>query len=231
MATALDLIKKPMRLIGALGQGEEPTAQEASDALDCLNTMLEAWSIERLFVYQIQQEALTWASGQSSRTIGSGGNFDTTRPTRIENGFTRIADIDYPYRVVDKEVYDAIEDKTTQAEFPELVYFSQANPLGTIYGWPVPRASISFYLNSWKQLQSFAALTTEIALPAGYRRAIESNLAIELQGEYPELDLPASVIKIAGESKAAIKRLNAPSMVATLDPMTTGHRSNIYADG
>lgn len=226
MATALDLITKSMRLIGALGQSESPTTDEANDGLSALNTMLDGWSIEKLLVYQILQENFTWASGQSSRTIGSGGNFNTTRPTKLEDAFTRINDIDYPYTVVDKEIYDAQADKTAQSDYPEIVYFSQSVPLGTIYGYPVPNGSIDFYINSWKQLQSFAALTTDLALPAGYRRAIEFNLAIELHAEYPDLSLPESVRIIAGQSKAAIKRLNSQTIVSQTD-VSVGRRQNI----
>lgn len=228
MATALDMIKRSMRLIGALGQSEDPTAQEATDALNSLNSMLDSWSLERLMIYQVKQENFTWTGGQSSRTIGSGGNFSTTRPNKIEDGFVRISNIDYPYRVVNHDVYDAIPDKTTQSEYPEIIYYKQASPLGTLYAWPVPSDSVSIYINHWVPLQSFSALTTSIALPAGYQRAIEYNHAVELHGEYPELDLPASVVQIARESKAAIKRTNPVSMIAQIEIMTGG-RSDIHA--
>ena len=229
MPTALDLIEKSMRLIGALGQGESATAQEGTDGLACLNAMLDSWSLERLFAYQIKQENFTWTSGQSSRTIGVGGNFVTTRPNKLEDGFTRISNIDYPYVVVEKAFYDAIMDKTTQGPFPDVIYYAQSSPTGTLYAWPVPNASIDFYINHWVPLQSFTSLTTDLALPAGYQRAIEYNLAIEQHGEYPELELPASVIRIASKSLAAIKRLNIPSMVAQLG-LSTGRRYNINND-
>lgn len=228
MASALDVIKKSMRLIGALGQSETPTADEASDALASLNSMLEAWSIEKLMVYQILKENFTWASGQSSRTIGVGGNFNTTRPTKIENGFTRISNQDYHFIVVDKEVYDAQYDKTALGDFPSIVYFEQAVPLATIYGYPVPNASIDFHFNSWKQLQSFSTLTTNLSLPAGYQRAIEYNLGIELHGEYPDLPLPDSVGLIARQSKAAIKRINNVTLISQTEISGTA-RSNILS--
>ena len=230
MPTLLDTIKKSMRLIGALGQSESPTASEATDGMAAANALLESWSIERLMVYQIQQDVYTWASGNASRTIGSGGNFSGTRPTKIENAFTRINDIDYPYQVVDKEIYDAIVDKTTQSSYPEVIYFSQASPLATIFGWPVPSASISFYVNSWKQLQQFTSLTTDVAMPAGYQRAFDFNLGVELHAEYPELPLPESVVMIARQSKAVIKSLNTPSMVAQVDWGMRGRPSNIRSD-
>lgn len=227
MATALDLIEKSMRLFGALADGESATATEASDGLDSLNTMLESWSIDRLMVYHILQENFTWASGNASRTIGSGGNFNTTRPTKIVSGFTRISDVDYPFQVVEREHYDAITDKTTQSSYPEIVYYDATMSTGTVYGYPVPNASITVYLNSWKQLQQLSALTTDLALPPGYRRAIEFNLAVEIAPEYG-MAVPASVERIASESKAALKRINSPSMVANLG-LSGGGRYNINA--
>lgn len=227
MPSALDLIKTSMRKVGALADGEDPTTSEANDGLEVLNSMLDSWSLEKLLVYQINQEAFTWTSGNASRTIGSSGNFNTTRPTRIEDGFTRISNVDYPYQVVSKEHYDAIPDKTTQGPYPEVIYYSQANPLGTIYGWPVPSASISFYLNSWKQLQQFTSLTTDLALPAGYQRAIEFNLACEL-GPDLQLEIPERVDRIARESKAAIKRSNSIPLIAQLEVgQMQDRRSNI----
>lgn len=227
MATALDLIEKSMRLFGALSDGESATASEAGDGLDGLNTMLDSWSIERLMVYHILQENFTWASGNASRTIGSGGNFDTTRPTKIVSGFTRISNVDYPFQVVEREHYDAITDKTTQSSYPEIVYYDGTMSTGVVYGYPVPNASITVYINSWKQLQQFSALSTDLALPPGYRRAIEYNFAIEFASEFG-MDVPARVERIANESKAAIKRINSPSIVAAVE-LAGGGRYNINA--
>lgn len=229
MATALDMIKKSMRLFGAIGQSNEITASQASDALDTLNSMLESWSIERLFVYQIYDETVSWTSGQSSRTIGSGGNFNTTRPSRLEDGFTRISNIDYRYRSISKQEYDAIADKTTQSSYPDVIYYDNTASLGVLYAYPVPNATVSIHLNTWKQLQSFSALTTVLALPPGYRRAIEYNLSVELQGEYPDLGVPQSVIEIARQSKAAIKTQNYPEIISNLG-LGVGRRYDIYSD-
>lgn len=216
MATALDIIEKSMRLFGGLADGESATASEASDGLDALNGMLESWSIDRLMVYHILQENFTWASGQASRTIGTGGNFNTTRPTKIVSGFTRINNVDHPFRVVERQFYDAVIDKTVQSSYPEIIYYDATMSTGTLYAYPVPNASISVYLNSWKQLQQFSALTTELALPPGYRRAIEYNFAVEFAPEFG-MEVSDKVERIANTSKAAIKRINAPSMVATIE--------------
>ena len=229
MASALDMIKKSLRLISAIGQANpEPGATAATDHLASLNSMLESWSLQRLFVYQVYDETVSWTSGQSSRTIGTGGNFSTTRPTRLEDGFTRISNIDYPYRSIAKHEYDSIANKTTQSSYPDVIYYDNTASLGVLYAYPVTNATVSIHLNTWKQLQSFSALTTAAALPPGYQRAIEYNLAIELQGEYPDLKLPDSVVRIAGQSLADLKRFNAPVIMSTIG-LSRG-RYNINAD-
>ena len=91
MPTALQLVKRSMRLIGALEGGGTPTADEQTDGIAALNSMLDAWSIQGLNVYQVQDEAFTWASGQVSQTIGSGGDFSTARPAQIEGFFQRLS--------------------------------------------------------------------------------------------------------------------------------------------
>ena len=43
MATALDVIRRSMRLIGALAEGEVPTAEQAADGITALQAMLGDW--------------------------------------------------------------------------------------------------------------------------------------------------------------------------------------------
>lgn len=43
MATALDVIRRAMRIIGALAEGEVPTAEQSADALLSMQAMLGEW--------------------------------------------------------------------------------------------------------------------------------------------------------------------------------------------
>lgn len=45
MSTARDIIKRSMKMIGALAAGETPSAEDAADGLEALNHMLKAWAI------------------------------------------------------------------------------------------------------------------------------------------------------------------------------------------
>lgn len=208
MATALELITDALADIGAIDPIETLTSAETTHGLRKLNELLESWSLEQLLVYQLVQEGFASVSGTASYTIGSGAIWNTTRPLRIESAFIRdSASNDTGLDVVVRELFDAISLKTAQG-LPELLYYTPSVATGTITLYPVPNALYTVYLNSLKQLQSFAVLTTEVVLPPGYLRAIKASLALDLAPGYGQTP-PAALIAIARDAKAAIKRLNA----------------------
>src|SRR4030065_624135 len=101
MTTALDLITTAAKKLGAIGTGEVLTAAQGTDGLSALNSMLESLALDRLLVFHVKQSSFSWPGSTSSRTIGSGGNFSATRPTRIERGtfFRDTAGQDFPVEV------------------------------------------------------------------------------------------------------------------------------------
>lgn len=217
--TALDIIRGAMRLIGAVDPGEQLTADEASDGLELLNELLESLSNEGLACHQILQENFALSSGVASYTIGSGATFNTTRPLNVLSAFIRDGGYDYPLRVLTREEYDRFTPKTTQYQ-PEYLYYEPSVANGRIYLYGVPAKAYAvtdgLYINSQKQLQQFALLTTEIVLPPGYKRMLRYNLAPELAPEYNR-KVPDAVLAIARESKASIKRLNSRTPKLRLD--------------
>lgn len=229
MATTLDIIKRSMRLVGALGEDEDaPSDSEASDALDVLNSMLDGWATERLMLYQEQSENFSWPSATTSRTIGSGGNFNTTRPLKIESAFVRNNNIDYTLDIIGPEVYDSITAKSTQADPPTRLFYDPGFSLGTIYMYGVPIQTWTLFIRSMKQFTQLA-LTDTISLPPGYRRCVEYNLAVEAAPEFGAIP-SALVLSMAASTKRHLKNINQPDMTAMIDPIMTGGRAfNIYA--
>lgn len=233
--TAQTMITRSMRLIQVLGTDANPTAQEAADGLYALNSMLDAWSVERLMVYQVQQNSYSWASGASSKTIGSGGDFDTSRPIRIEkegNFFRTSRGLDYPVTVYSREEYDGIGSKTAGGAIPEYLFHDGGFPLMTLYAYPVPSETLTLYINKWKPLQQFTALTSQLLLPAGYQAAIEYNLGPWLAPEFGAAAVKAAerLEKRAAQLKTAIKNVNQPDLIAKTDLPLVGRRSRIESD-
>ena len=234
MATPSTMILRALRLLGEKVVAGTLSSDEQTAYLADLNTMLESWSLERLMVYQLLQESKALTASTGSYTIGTGGAFNTTRPTRIVDPcFIRdSSNLDYPLTIIDAEQYGRITQKTLDGQRPEYLFYDGAfaSSLGTIYLYPEPAASLTLYINSWKQLQTFALISTTVVLPPGYQRAIEFNLAVELAGGFTNVS--QEVAKIARESKAVIKGFNAPAGVLRMDAGVAGHRRyNINTDG
>lgn len=230
--TANTMISRAMRLIQVLTPDANPTAQEAADGLYALNAMLDAWSIERLMVYQVQQSSYSWASAAASKTIGSGGDFDATRPVQIEKQgsfFRTSGSLDYPLAVYPREDYDRIVSKSSSGSIPEYLFHDGGFPLMTLYAFPIPSETLTLYLNTWKVLQQFSSLTAQLLLPAGYQSAIEYNLAQWISPEYGSAAVAAAdrTKKLAAQLKANIKTVNLPDLVAQTDVPMGGMRSNI----
>jgi len=235
MITAHTMIQSAMRKMQVLGVDRSPTALEAADGLYALNAMLDLWSIERLMVYQIQQTTHSWASGVASRTIGNGGDFNTGRPIKFEDGsfFRSSENLDYPVMVLPRQDFDSLADKTSSGSFPDYLFYDDAFPARTLYAWPILGENATLHLNSWKALQQFTSLTSELSLPPGYQVAIETNLAVYWAPEFGKAAADAvqnnGTARIAVTSKNAIKAVNQPNLVAEVD-FGHGHRANIYAD-
>lgn len=235
MTTALDLIESAALKLGAIQSGEALTADEGTDGLAVLNSMLDQWAIKKLLVYQIVQDSYTWASGNASRTIGSSGNFNGTRPTKIEGIVFRDSNnFDYAVRkiITDRREYDAITDKSVQSTIPEYVFYDPGYPLGTLYSYPVPSATMTCKIAHWQIIQQFTALTNELSLPPGYKWAIEHNLALALQPLF-SLTAPPYVVAEAALSKKALINVNHSPVIARSEVpaiLGGGRGSNILTD-
>lgn len=224
-----------MRLVQVLPPDANPTAQELADGLYALNSMLDSWTLERLFVYQVEQTERAWPAVAASRTIGNEGNYDTSRPSKVDpkgNFFRDANGYDYPVTVIDRQTFDCFAYKNAPG-YPEYLAVDPGFPLMTLFAYPIPSAAMTLHLNTWALLPQFGAGTEQLLLPAGYQRAIEYALAIEIAPEFggPAMRAAAAIAKPAALAKAVIKSANTPSMVAQLDLPAAGQRSRILTDG
>lgn len=230
MATALDIIKRSMRLLRLLGENEDPTTSEAEDGLTALNSMLDAWNIDRLMTYQVASQNFSWPASTASRTIGPSGNFNTVRPVKIESAYFRDADNeDFELTILNYESYDRIALKSVEATYPEYLYYDPGYTLGTIYLADVPSSTFTLYIRTWTPFTAVASIATTVALPPGYKRAIEYNLAAEMAPEFG-VEPSADVRRIAMESKRSIKSSNSSPIIGQLDcALTGGGGSDIFS--
>ena len=223
MATALDMIKRARRLLGALGVGEPLEAELANDGLEALNAMLESWSIDGLMISSLQSNTFTLTTAQTY-TIGTGGVFNMERPDRIESAIASTGGVDYSLEIVDTERWNEIAYKDVGG-IPAYLKYDASMPLGLVSIFPKGNG-YTLTLNTFKPIQRFTTLTDVLVLQRGFERAIAACLAVEIA---PEAQKPVSqeLMMMATSAKASIKNINAEAPILRIDPFFSGNRGNI----
>lgn len=150
----------------------------------------------------------------SARLATSGGS---QAPRKIESAFLRQIQSPSPNQVdfyLDilqaHEDYDRIRLKSLQS-FPGCVFLDSAHPLGNVFCYPVPQASIySINLTVMEQLQTqFATLDTPINLPFEYYSAILYNLALRCRQPFQIPTYPGDMLP--GLAKNALATVRGPN--------------------
>jgi len=228
--TALDLITGAAKLIGVTFKSEQLSADEAADGLVALNDMLDSWSNDNLLTYAYFLENFT-LTGATSYTIGTGGNFNTTRPINIATAVVRSGSIDYPLEIMTPEQYQTeIALKSITSPIPQYLTYSNDYPLGIIKLYPVATAGTVLYLQSNKPLSNLSSLVTVFDLPPGWKRAVKYNLAIDLAPQYgPEaIQAASALVRSAQQSLGAIKRATSINNAMPLLP-SNARAGNIFS--
>lgn len=215
--TAGALITGSMRLIGAIATGETPTAAEINDGINTLNDLLENWSTQNLAVYDSATQTFATVAGQAVYTIGSGGNWNTTRPVRIaDDTYCTFNGVDFPVTMIGQGEYDMIGLKTQQQPIIEKMLYVNDNPLGIITLWPVPSGIVNITINADRVLVAVTDQSTVMTFPPGYLLPMRYHLGILLAPDYGRT-ISTEIASVAASSFAAIKRANKIRRVATFD--------------
>lgn len=223
MTTALDIITTALQDLGVIAVEESPIAAEASGALNKLNNMLDAWSIENLMVYGGFQTVFNLTAGQGVYTLGTGGDFSMPRPNFIREAYLRttaLPNLDTQLQVLTIDEYASLPFKGETSNMPFYLYYDNNFPLMSVYLNPVPTSTI-YQLVLWTdRVLNNLALNDTISLPPAYKRAIEANLTLELESSYGRAASP-SVQRIAMSSKNTIRRKNLVLNELSIDPRLT----------
>lgn len=226
------LIDRSLRKLGVLAAGAQADPTEYADGLDALRLMLDGWSLEDLLIPFHPTELFAFEPGRAIYSIGTGGDWDTTRPEQVltirgqaEDGTTwRIAPTStavladmatVPTRraaryVVQRDArfvfveFDAYPEAGTSALVTTLKPFA-AELLENFDAAYDPGTTPGTIHPSGFTL---TGIGTEIDFPSGYEQAITYNLALHLAPEYPGVTVPQEVVAFAANGKRLIKRRN-----------------------
>ena len=211
------------------------TAEENNTALRTLNSIIESLSNDSLTINSVTSENFSLTGGKKTYTFGTGGDFNSPRPTTVKAITTAITgtagNIDFPVTILQYDDYAAIQLKTLQTNYPQYAYFDGAYPLNNVSFYPVPSSAIPVTIYSIKQLQEFTDTTNQVNFPQGYYRMFVALLAIELAPSY-QLTASQNIIDIANQAKRGIIRTNQRPLTMQTDAALTGFggRYNVFSD-
>jgi hypothetical protein len=207
--TAYDLIRRSLYLINGIAAGEQMDSQTANDCLLTLNEMIDSWSTETLSVYRDSPLDVVLTPGKFSYTIGATGDIVADRPIWFNGAVCTWQGVTTPIEMIDQATYDSIPIKATSQPLVERLLYINDFPNGIINVFPIPSEAVTLTLSTAKILSVPATLSTSIALPPGYLRALRYCLAVDMWPEFnnPSTDI-GTVKAIATKAKANIKIAN-----------------------
>lgn len=204
--TVSDIINQAFLTLGAIAAGETITADERADAFTKLNQMIESWNTEGLSLYQRLVEGFV-LTGLAAYTMGPGGNFATTRPTRVvaasmtdsSGKFGQPVKVATPDEWAARSLFRGIS-----VPLSEMVFVDYGYPTSTVYVHPKAEAGSRLELSSIKQLSTFVTVDDNVDMPPGYTLALQTNLAVILYPEYARPGMSEIIGPLAQSHKASL---------------------------
>ncbi len=241
MATAGDLIKSAMRVIGVIGKSETPSTDEMQDGLQAMQMMLSSWAVKGLLVRAMVMDSYALTVGQAAYTVGLGigTDFSTAVPLKINSAYARDSSgIDSPVGIWTMTEYGKLTDKSTARGRPVLLAYDpgnaqQATRQGIINVYRIPDVVYTLFFESLKFFTEFVAITDTYTFEGQYDEPIKYNLAIRIYREYHQhgKPIPTDILQLAKDSLGVVENLNSETPVSELDmPGIGGGTYNIYSD-
>ena len=190
--SALSLARPALRRIGAIGATETPRAAQLDTAFECLNGLIDTWSVlPQTRPYPVET-VFTLPANTASRTIGDSMQVDLARPPLIVSAYVRTQGQDWPVDVATKQQYDSIDQKALVGAWPSMLWYDQGVPTGNLYFWPLAGAAVEVHITTMGTIRAFTDINDSQGLPGGAKRALILALAVELGQDF-SLPVPDSL--------------------------------------
>lgn len=184
-----EIIKRALRLIGAVAQGETPTADQISEASVALNGLVKAWQADGMPLWALKQYNITLTAGNSSYNIGTSQTINTPKPLKVLQAWfhNSVSNVDIPMRIITKEEYNRLGNKTSSGQ-PIQIYYDPQREYGVLYTFPTPSATdvSNGYITIVYQrpFEDFDSATDTPDFPQEWYDAVTYGLASRLAPEY-----------------------------------------------
>ena len=240
MTTVAQVLTRAAKTIRYLGRNEVLTAQDATDALNAFNALLDSWSNENLMSYVVLENSFTLVVNKQTYTVGSGGDVNVTRPLNITQAYIQDSGgNNFLMNIRPRDWWNQIGNRgsTITSQIPTDLFYDPQYPLGVINIFPIPLIAYTCFFDYTQDQVDYSNLTTTLSLPDGYERTYVLNLALEMVSSgFPSMlnqNEWLALVENAKTAKANVKRTNIKDVIANYDAIIVSRSYasyNIYRD-
>jgi len=176
------LIIGALRIVGAIAQGESPTATQLTEASEALNMLIKSWQAMGMSIWVTKEYPLTLVNGTSTYT-------PTTKLLKVIQAFNRntTSNVDIPMRILTRDEYNRLGNKSTAGN-PIQIYHEPQLASSLVKVFPVPTAveaaANTIIMVYQKEFDDMDAGTDNPEFPHEFFDALKFNLASRLSFEY-----------------------------------------------
>lgn len=178
------LIAGALRMIGAVAQGETPTATQVTEAAEALNLMAKAWEADGMPLWGITEYILTPVGGTGVYRMGNSQTVNTPKPLRVIQAWNTINNIDTPMRILTRSEYNTLGNKQSQG-IPIQCYYEPGLSYGDLHLFPIPAdATHTVTIVYQRPFEDFVSSGDNPDFPQEWLEALKYGLAVRLAAEY-----------------------------------------------
>lgn len=169
--TARDMVTQAMRELAVLPSGEDPSADELTDGIFRLNSMLKSWQAQGVNLWREEDRSVTVTAATATVAL-SGDNADI----RQVFGARHIGDYERVLGQWEREDYLALPNKATIGN-PTIFYASRGRDNITLYVWPVPSTDQTLKLDCERIVNTVTDAGQDVDVPTAWHETVWVNLA------------------------------------------------------
>lgn len=183
------IITGALRKVGAVAQGETPTAEQISEAAEALNVMVKAWEADGMPLWGLTEYTITLIAGQREYNIGIGQTINIPKPLKLFQMWNSSAMglIDTPMRILTRQEYNILGNKESTG-IPIQGYYDPQREHGVLAVFPVPdsNAATNYTVTFVYQrpFEDITASTNNPDVPQEWLEAMIYGLAVRIAPEY-----------------------------------------------
>ena len=219
--TVRDIIQDAHIESGARSVADALPAEDAAFALRLLNRLIAKYNNENLMIYTVNRQVFSFVASKQMYTIGTGGDFNVPRPSRIEMASVLINNGSLPTEIPIDILTDEERRETavfgTPGRFPTAMWITGDMPLNRLWFYPVPGDSTAqLVLYTWGKTEAFTSLTDSVVFPDGYEEFFTTNLAVALCSSFQRPVHPV-LAQRATAARNAVESMNLDPLYMSID--------------